>query len=206
MAATISDLVAADPSAIIHAVDDEEDNDMGFLPSDGNVSDEQWALLASFESLLRWSSSGPSDGRASSRRCAPTWQRSRGWSGITHGSTARTASWRRTSWRGKRRLRQRRGTKPATMPTWRQSRRRRWLARRWWRSRRAWRRRRRIDRENRELEEDIVARDEAFAAAARDRARYHTDLAAVTEEEVACAEAVEEQAHVAAEEELAASS
>jgi hypothetical protein len=45
MAATRSDLEAADPSAIIHAVDDEEDNDMGFLPSDGDVSDEQWRCL-----------------------------------------------------------------------------------------------------------------------------------------------------------------
>jgi peptidoglycan hydrolase CwlO-like protein len=59
----------------------------------------------------------------------------------------------------------------------------------------------RIDRENRELEEDIVAREEAIAAAARDKARYHADLAAVAEEEVARAEAVEEQARVAVEEE-----
>jgi hypothetical protein len=61
----------------------------------------------------------------------------------------------------------------------------------------------RIDRENRELEEAIAARDEAVAAAARDRARCHTNLAAVAEEEVARAEAAEEQANVAAGDELA---
>jgi hypothetical protein len=41
----------------------------------------------------------------------------------------------------------------------------------------------RIDPENRELQKDIVARD---------RSRYHTDLEAVTEEEVARPEALEE--------------
>jgi hypothetical protein len=49
-----------------------------------------------------------------------------------------------------------------------------------------------IDCENRELQKDIVARDEVVAAVARDRSRYHTDLEAVTEEEVARVDALEE--------------
>jgi hypothetical protein len=62
-----------------------------------------------------------------------------------------------------------------------------------------------IDCENRELQKDIVARDEVVAAVVRDKSRYHIDLEAVAKEEVARAEALEEYARVAAEEELAAS-
>jgi hypothetical protein len=36
----------------------------------------------------------------------------------------------------------------------------------------------RVDRENRELKDAITARDEAVAASARDRACYHSDMAA----------------------------
>jgi hypothetical protein len=41
-----------------------------------------------------------------------------------------------------------------------------------------------IERGNRELEEVVVARDKVLAAAARDRARHHADLAAVVEAEM----------------------
>jgi hypothetical protein len=59
------------------------------------------------------------------------------------------------------------------------------------------RERTRIDRENRELEDATVVRDEVVVAAMRDRARYHVDLAAVAAVEMARVAVEEELAHVA---------
>jgi hypothetical protein len=44
-------MVVAATDAVIHVIDDEDDNGTGFFPGDVDVSDVQRALLASFESL-----------------------------------------------------------------------------------------------------------------------------------------------------------
>ena len=55
---------------------------------------------------------------------------------------------------------------------------------------------RRIDRE---IEDVIAGRDSAVAAAARDRERYHAELASIVAAEVACVAAVDAAALQAAE-------
>jgi hypothetical protein len=157
-AARVVMVAAPAVDTVIHAVDDEDDDDMGFLLADEvgeGASAEQRVLLASIETF-------PEDvgchqalaAEAQARGVAPDMRRA-----YVRPDLA-TAAW--MGWDHAR-----------------------------------------IDWENRELEEANAARVKAVEAAARDRDRYHNDLAAVAEEEVARTEAVEEHARVAVAEELA---
>jgi hypothetical protein len=156
-AARVVMVAAPAVDTVIHAVDDKDDDDMGFLLADEvgeGASAEQRVLLASIETF-------PEDVGCHQALAAEA--QARGVALDMRRAYVRDLA--TVVWMGRDHTR--------------------------------------IDRENRELEEAIAARGEAVEAAVRDRARYHNDLAAVAEEEVARTEAVEEHARVATVEELA---
>jgi hypothetical protein len=136
---------------VIHAVDDEDDDDMGFLLADEvgeGASAEQRVLLASIETF-------PEDVGCHQALAAEA--QARGVALDMRRAYVRDLA--TVVWMGRDHTR--------------------------------------IDRENRELEEAITARDEAVEAAARDRVRYRADLATIVVKEMARMEAAEELARLA---------